>query len=415
MLLGHARGKVGSLVFSRANGEQIVRARAEVVKNPQTTAQMVQRIILNTITQAYSKMAAITDHSFEGIAPGQKSMSYFMKRNLNLLRETLAEIGDFDADAPCFSPLGTNGLASNTYVVAKGQLPEITPEAVSTGGVTLLIPVNTYQGVVDALGLQRGDQVTIVTVCGQSYTNQVFNYSRVILDPREEDGTAAPMSTAFLADGAIVKPNSRNENTGHSYELADGEFIVSDNGFATNMGAVIVSRQKTSGEWMRSNAALILAEGASIGYSMQQCLDALEGGSLDIENPLYLNNARKNAAAKGSVSPTPGSPAIVSMAKDGQEVAKGSSIPVAQFADEGANLSGSVSNTQSGKVYLIAATKNVPVGGDATDKISDSIAVQANGGFNGTMVIGELPGSEPNAICLLEDNIVVEVWCSLTA
>ena len=66
MLLGHARGKVGSLVFSRANGKQIVRSRAEVVKNPRTEQQMVQRIMLNTIAQAYSQMKAITDHSFQG-------------------------------------------------------------------------------------------------------------------------------------------------------------------------------------------------------------------------------------------------------------------------------------------------------------------------------------------------------------
>ena len=92
MLLGHARGKVGSLVFSRANGKQIVRAKADVVANPQTEAQVIQRIMLNTVAQAYSKMASICDHSFQGVQKGAKSMSYFMKVNLNKLRQVNVSI-----------------------------------------------------------------------------------------------------------------------------------------------------------------------------------------------------------------------------------------------------------------------------------------------------------------------------------
>ena len=76
-----------------------MRSRAEVVKNPQTEKQMVQRIILNTIAQAYSRMSPITDHSFEGIQTGQASMSFFMHRNMDSLRQKVAnEIqagGDF--------------------------------------------------------------------------------------------------------------------------------------------------------------------------------------------------------------------------------------------------------------------------------------------------------------------------------
>lgn len=294
MLLGHARGKVGDLVFTRVNGKQVTRARAAVVKNPQTEAQMIQRILLNTISQAYSKMSEICDHSFEGVAAGQPSMAYFMRRNLNLIRMTLSEIGDLDAAAPMTSPIGTNGLASNTYVVAKGQLPEIIPE-VGTGGLSIALAANTYEAVLAATGLQRGDQLTVITVSGSEYTDQKFNYSRIILDPIEEDGSEAPLSTEFITNGAIVKPNPRNQNTGHTYSFSDGEFLVSITAQQVNMAAAIGSRQKTDGTWLRSNAALILAEGASIGYTTQESLDLFASGGLDIENPLYLNNAVRTA------------------------------------------------------------------------------------------------------------------------
>lgn len=419
MLLGHARGAVGSLVFSRANGKQIVRARAEVVKNPQTQAQMIQRIILNTVCQAYSKMSAITDHSFEGLEPGQESMSYFMKRNLSLLRTTLAEIGDLDAGSPCFSPLGTNGLASNTYVVAKGKLAEIIPEAVSSGGIAIALAGNTYQDVCNAIGAQRGDQLTIVTVCGQDYNNQKFNYSRIILDPRESDGTAADMDTAFLQEGVIVKPNDRNENTGHIYSYDSGEFLVSDAAGATNMAAAIQSRQNTDGTWLRSNAALILAEGASIGYSMQASLDAFASGGIDVENPLYLNNARKNAAKGTSPQPVPPTPvvpaSIVSLSKDGNPVTKGSSIALNTFPEGGSTIAGTVSNMASGKTYAIAATQAVAEGSSAAGKITDSIAVSAQGAFDAKLdAASALPGDEPTQLCLLADNVVVEIWATLT-
>ena len=303
MLLGHARGKVGDLVFSRVNGKQVTRARAAVVKNPQTEAQMIQRILLNTVAQAYSKMSAITDHSFEGVAAGQPSMAYFMRRNLGLLRTTLAEIGDFDAAAPMTSPIGTNGLASNTYVISKGQLAEIIP-TVSTGGISIALSANTYEAVLAATGLQRGDQLTIITVSGSEYTDQKFNYSRIILSPIEADGSEAPLSTAFLENGAIVKPNPRNENTGHTYSFDDGEFLTTVAAQVVNMAAAIGSRQKTDGTWLRSNAALILAEGASIGYTMQASLDLFAAGGLDVENPMYLNNAvrtaRRAAGSSGS-------------------------------------------------------------------------------------------------------------------
>lgn len=339
MLLGHARGKVGDLVFARVNGEQVTRARAAQVKNPQTEAQMIQRILLNTIAQAYSKMSAICDHSFEGIQSGQASMSYFMRRNLSLIRTTLAEIGDFDAAAPMTSPIGSNGLASNTYVVSKGQLAEIIP-TVGTGGVDIALSANTYAAVCAATGLQRGDQLTVITVSGSSYTDQKFHYSRIILDPRNADGSEASMESTFISNGAVYLPNSRNENTGHTYAFSDGSFTVSVAAQTINMGACIGSRLKSDGSWLRSNAALILAEGASIGYNMQESLDLFAAGGLDVENPMYLNNAVRNAvrgAARGTMTfSTRENPATEITAVSIEQTVNGE-YPVVKIVDENGN------------------------------------------------------------------------------
>lgn len=293
MLLGQARGSVGDIVFSRVNGQQVIKSKAGEVKNPQTTAQLIQRIILNTISQAYSKMSEICDHSFEGIASGQMSMSYFMQKNLNLLRYTLSQVGDLNASAPCFAPIGNNGLATNSYIIAKGSLPEIVP-AVAGGGIQLNLANNSYAAVLALTGAQRGDQLTFITVSGTDLSDQTFIYSRVILDPVDENGNELSLETPFTNGGEIYAANPRNENRGHVYSGDSSSFNVAVRSDNVVMGAVIMSRQKADGSWLRSNAVLLLAEDAGIGYSMQQALDLFASGGIDVESSKYLNNALRN-------------------------------------------------------------------------------------------------------------------------
>ncbi|MBR2116005.1 MAG: InlB B-repeat-containing protein [Alistipes sp.] len=292
MLLGHARGKVGSLVFSRSNGQQITRARAEQVKNPRTEAQMVQRIILNTIAQCYSRMSAICDHSFEGIKAGQDSMSYFMKRNTNLLRADLAEQGGFDFALPLFTEIGKNYLANVKLEISKGSLPTVNPLEIAADGILMDVSVNTYAGVINKYGLQRGDQLTFCAVVGSSANAQVFKYCRVILDPKNDDGTDAPLSTAFVTEGAITKPNGRNEINGFTFTFANSMIAVKP-AEDVNQGCIIASREKEDGTWLRSNSLMVIDEGNAFGVNMATALDNFYASQLDIENPRYLNNANK--------------------------------------------------------------------------------------------------------------------------
>ena len=300
MLLGHARGKVGSLVFSRANGQQIVRARAEQVKNPQTDAQMIQRILLNTISQAYSKMSAIVDHSFEGVPAGQKSMSLFMKRNLDALRNKLAEVGDLNASEPNVSPINSNILAVNDYEIAKGSLPECTPREVSGTGAFTGITGNTYKAIMDKYGLQRGDQLTFIIIDENARGIASFKYARVILDPRNIDGSEASMTSTFLNAGVINLPNPKNENNGVLFTIEDNEFYFHSADLCLG-GAMIASRQKEDGTWLRSNSTLLASlDGGTTEWNMQQALDDFKAGQLQVINPRYLNNAGKGASTSTS-------------------------------------------------------------------------------------------------------------------
>lgn len=299
MLLGHARGKVGSLVFSRANGQQITRARAEVVKNPQTDAQVIQRILLNTISQAYSRMSAICDHSFEGVKAGQDSMSYFMKSNLNAIRAKLAEQGAIDTDEVFATPIGQSFLASNDYLVSKGSLPAINPSVIANNGMTLAMGTGSYRAVLDLYGLQRGDQITFCIIRMDSQNVVTFKFARIILDPRNEDGTEASLTNQLFANGAVNKPNAKNEVADFTFSNVGDTYLISA-GFDTIAGCVIASRQKEDGTWMRSTSNMVVNNTKTVGMTVADALQDFRSGAIDVVNPKFLNNAGKGGNAAGS-------------------------------------------------------------------------------------------------------------------
>lgn len=338
MLLGHARGKVGDLVFSRVNGQQVTRARASVVSNPQTEKQVIQRILLNTVIQAYSRMAEICDHSFEGVQVGQKSMSRFMRENLTALRNKVAnhvnESGSFEG-VYAFAPKGLNLFTPNAWVIATGQLPQITLTSVDANdGASIAIvsagSIPTYAEIITSLGLQRGDQLTFI---GQElYTDgrAAFKFARVILDPRESDGTQADLDTPFLADGVVNKPSPRNEGADIQFTTA-ANLLTFDLGANSMFGAaVIVSRQKADGSWLRSNTVIALDPDipyALVGaMDMQDAIDYSYAGGIDLESERYLNNAvrgTKILAVTPSPEPTPPvvlDPALTSLESGGRSI-----------------------------------------------------------------------------------------------
>lgn len=317
MLLGHARGKVGSLVFSRSNGQQIVRSRAEVVKNPQTTQQMIQRIILNTVAQAYSRMSAITDHSFEGIQTGQKSMSYFMRKNMDALRAKVANISvdsGLLGDVYAFTPIGQNVLAPNAYEIAKGTLPEVRAYMMDEDNTVaaMALNANTYEGVINQYGLQRGDQLTFVTMQQNPLTNIVsFHFARIILDPMNADGTEADISSPFISNGAVNLPNVRNEGSFQTfvYDTDHVEFGFTA-GYLAATG-IIVSRKEGS-SWLRSNCTMVASE-VSYGQavSMGEALDLFQTGGIDTLNSRYLNNSGMgNVVSEGASANLPSFDAV---------------------------------------------------------------------------------------------------------
>lgn len=356
MLLGHARGKVGSLVFSRSNGKQIVRARAEVVKNPQTEAQMIQRIILNTVSQAYSRMAAITDHSFEGVATGQASMSQFMRLNMDNIRQRVSSLISQGAELYeifAFSPLKSAILACNDYVISKGKLPVVPViSANSDNSAAIAVPANTYGDVISRYGLQRGDQLTFVAIVADDREDATFEFARVILSPVDAAGNELPLSTPFIVDGAINAANPRNEGVFSALNFADGKIQFAFGRTYLMAAGVIVSRRGSDGLWLRSNCTLFMNETSNAGFSMLECLTMAGASSIDTTNDRYLNNSGSGRlAVAGSAA------AVITLT-----AASALGATFTGSSSSGAQVRGNVLNCMKGDSCTIRVAFGAPVG-----------------------------------------------------
>lgn len=396
------RGSVGKLagatMYKDANGDTVMR---EVVapKNPQTTGQMVQRIVMCTVMQAYSAMKKIADHSFENVASGSKSMQVFMKRNLDFARQKISEMQGQGVDFYSmynFVPLGTKEFVPNQYLISTGSLPQVFSSFKTEGNlvnnlVVAAIKVNTYQGVCDALGAQRGDQVTFLTFSASDTVNSRFRYCRVILDPTNTDGSQAAMSSAFLDGNAINLPSVRNEGTGKflfTIDANDGLGIkpVSEVAYA---GGVILSRYLND-SWLRSTCRLTYKESvASVtGRSLGECLDyALNGTPIYAPDRWYLNNAGQgNSTAytagqdaptggqggSGEVTPTPGgggeqSGPIASVSVNGTALVAGTAASIGN-RQTGNSITINFNEAQDGQFYIF------PDGSDTADAVWDGVA-----------------------------------------
>lgn len=177
MLLGQSRGKLGDVVFTRLNGEQIARPRVRHPRNPQTNKQLYQRAIMATVMQAYSSGIEIFDHSFEGKGVGAENQRYFMKINAKKLRADIA--ADINGNVALASQIGratAPGVMTPVpalYQVSEGSLLNT---LVVNGQTTANLTDETCAEYCARLGLTTDDVFTVVAISFPKFgSEEVFS------------------------------------------------------------------------------------------------------------------------------------------------------------------------------------------------------------------------------------------------
>ena len=331
------------------------------VKNPKTSAQTLQRVLVKVVALAYAMMKAICNHSFEGVTNGFQCMNKFKKVNLRYLREraaTLQSLGQSLNQFYQFMPLQGEKWSPFAAIISMGHLPEVSVGIDAEGGHKAYVntPSRTYADFVNSWGLQRGDQVTFVTVQKRQGKYEV-NYARLILNPRNADGSGAPMTTEIVdSQGEFPCSNWKNQLNFSTFEFDTDHFnFVLGRGGDVVAAGIIVSRKDKSGGWFRSNCQLVLNE-AGLGSDLCSLAEAVDKSyatyDIDMESEFYLNNAgSEGTGTTEDVTPSgggggvePGEPSFNTTARINgvsQSIAGGSvtaTAPVTSVAVSGNNL-----------------------------------------------------------------------------
>lgn len=254
LFMGNASGKLADVVLYRNAGAQVARLRVRNPKNPRSEQQLIQRVIQSTASKAYSVLQAICNHAFEGKQSRTANQSEFMR--LNVAR---------DRYRVNVAPMGWRSLSNfnsrdlveplaNNYIVASGSLPEMQfgfdMEEFTIGAGSGLATTDTYQQVCAKLGLQRGDQITLLMVeVADNGAMSNLSAARIILEPSDGD-----MTSVFIgSDGAINKPNEKNQGN-FTVAIVDGALGIAP-AKSGGAGTVIISRY-ADGKWLRSTARM---------------------------------------------------------------------------------------------------------------------------------------------------------------
>lgn len=309
LFLGQAKGKVGSVVFARAFGQQITRTKPTAVRNPKTIGQNTQRAILATIAKEAALLTPIVDHSFANVAYGAESVRHFRKVNMGVLRNLL------------LTSLGTNynlsakgaNAVPNYLKISEGNLPAF---AMSSDDDAVAFYMNennplsleevTVKEFKEAYpNIQGGDQITLVKIVKTSGSlidgDAIFalKVDRMVFAPNAfEDQTQTIMEDGEFNQVFFDMTKTTNLSM---LGLADGG-AGNALGFSTDAdntyAAALILSRKVDGKWQRSTQFIELCEFDD--YTNNEAAIDSYGASASLnEDTEYLNQADESVIASG--------------------------------------------------------------------------------------------------------------------
>ena len=252
------RGKVGDVVFSRLNGQQVARVRNRNPKNPRTNAQLYQRAIMATVMQAYSAGMIIFDHSFEGKEVGAANQRRFMSLNAKLLRSQIA--ADIEGQVAAVSQKGR--------VVAPGvSAPVAALLQVSEGSLvnTILngtVPAAESGEKVGAycarMGIVANDIFTLVAFAANTSSSPLFTLDGDNTAYSKQFPTQFLFARYKVKASALTNTTDAITNLGQILELSDSnvanapELTSASVGDVAPTGVLLAVGSKGTSCWIRS-------------------------------------------------------------------------------------------------------------------------------------------------------------------
>lgn len=225
ILLGMGRGKLGDIVLTRIDGQQIARPRNRQPKNPRTNKQLYQRAVMATVMQAYSAGIKIFDHSFEGKSVGAANQRYFMKINAKKLRAQIA--ADIDGDVAVASQIGrvvAPGVSSPVPACLQVSEGSLINTLLSTVEIPLPLDNETVAQYCARFGLVAGDLFTYVAFAKLNGASTLFTLLTDSSDYSKQFACGFYFARYKVKLEALTS-NVAFANIGQILEFSEGNFI----------------------------------------------------------------------------------------------------------------------------------------------------------------------------------------------
>lgn len=337
LLQGMGRGKLGDTVFYRQNGSQMFRVRNRIVKNPKSTGQQIQRSLMATITKAYSQLRVICDHSFENVAYGAASQSYFVKKNLDLLRKAaltytennLSGIGEYNMPY-IVAPGSVATVCPNRLIISEGSLQQ-TAFDVDSGtwdGEMVVDPSVSVEATVKDFLASLGDKMfTLVVVRavnpilgttadkqGNALWSTEVLFSRIKRNNVQlsaEDASKKINENAATVDKYIDIETNMADNVNFKHWYTGGAAFTKD-----HIACCVIASKWNGAKWLRSSESLVVnlyknfneqksnvATGSAFGLDFAYGLGLWTNSNISMVTSDKLLNGGKFEADPDSIRP----------------------------------------------------------------------------------------------------------------
>lgn len=283
MLLGYARGKVGSLVFTRRKGEQVTRARNYHPANPRSPRQISQRMKIYAPVQFYkSSIATQFKFAFEDQRVNETPFNAFMRHNIVLSPWVSKSLANEYAPIPFPAVLSAGSAPSVNAVVGNFFYPGESQETqwgvaidISAGGGIDYGQIGEVSTALMSVypELREGDMLTFIAVRGGGLSiedgdvlyNGIntfnFSYTQMIIDTTSNAG----LDSVGLVSG---RSSAGTEGTPNLLTFIGGDAPF-DQEIFSQAGAIIVSR-KDGEKIIASNSKLVLNSHALSIYNLMR-------------------------------------------------------------------------------------------------------------------------------------------------
>lgn len=344
---GLRRGSTKSHTYQVLRGEQITKDRVYDVSNPQTEAQMKQRLKIPMVAATRSVLKDLVNHSFEGISYGDPSLKEFSSQNLQSGNLKIYE----------YVPKTAMDTGVADFVISRGSLPTPTFKFNAEGkklrsigllsttkDLTAIDPqdADDFKGITqeagplteefltkicDFMGIEKNAQLTFLfqrradeydfTSGNQEdqIDDVIGHYHKFVIGRFINDITK--MGAWTVKDQAVDPDNGLNAT-----ELTDGYITIDINfsngetlGAFTVMlegtltekveaAAVIYSRQDNN-VWKRSNSRMVVFKDAiNATQDFDNCVYSYLNKSRTSKSSKYLNTGAEGVDITGGSLPT---------------------------------------------------------------------------------------------------------------